>query len=39
MVEDIFLNHFKTSEKKNIIGFFGDAIQNIYPYTDGNLDA
>lgn len=39
MVVEIFLTHFKTSERKNIIGFFGDAMQNIYPNTVGNLDA
>lgn len=37
-VVDIFLTHFKKSERKNIIGFFGDAMQNIYPDTVGNLD-
>ncbi|ARN77037.1 DNA/RNA helicase [Nonlabens spongiae] len=39
MVVKTFLTHFKTSERKNIIGFFGDAMQNIYPNTVGNLDA
>nr|BFF38436.1 AAA family ATPase [Tenacibaculum mesophilum] len=39
MVIETFLTHFKTSERKNIIGFFGDAMQNIYPNTVGNLDA
>jgi len=39
MVVETFLTHFKTSERKNIIGFFGDAMQNIYPNTVGNLDA
>lgn len=39
MVVETFLTHFKTSERKNIIGFFGDAMQNIYPDTVGNLDA
>lgn len=38
MVVETFLTHFKTSERKNIIGFFGDAMQNIYPNTVGNLD-
>lgn len=38
MVVETFLTHFKKSERKNIIGFFGDAMQNIYPETVGNLD-
>jgi DNA helicase-2/ATP-dependent DNA helicase PcrA len=37
-VVDIFLTHFKNSEKKNIIGFFGDAMQSIYENGIGNLD-
>lgn len=37
-VVDIFLNHFKKSDKKNIIGFFGDAMQSIYDDGIGNLD-
>jgi DNA helicase-2/ATP-dependent DNA helicase PcrA len=37
-VIDILLNHFKKSKKKNIIGFFGDAMQSIYDDTIGNLD-
>lgn len=37
-VVDIFLNHFKKSEKKNLIGFFGDAMQSIYDDGIGNLD-
>ena len=37
-VVEIFLNHFKTSNKKNIIGFFGDAMQSIYDDGIGNLD-
>ncbi len=37
-VVDIFLNNFKKSEKKNIIGFFGDAMQSIYEDGIGNLD-
>ncbi|WZL88758.1 UvrD-helicase domain-containing protein [Salinimicrobium sp. 3283s] len=37
-VVDIFLTHFKKSERKNIIGFFGDAMQTIYPDGIGNLD-
>jgi len=38
VVVDIFLNHFKKSEKNNIIGFFGDAMQSIYDDGIGNLD-
>lgn len=38
MVVDIFLNHFKKSKKKSIIGFFGDAMQSIYDDGIGNLD-
>jgi len=37
-VVDIFLNHFKKSEKKNLVGFFGDAMQSIYDDGIGNLD-
>ncbi|WP_394664933.1 UvrD-helicase domain-containing protein [uncultured Chryseobacterium sp.] len=37
-VVDIFLTHFKNSNKKNIIGFFGDAMQSIYEDGIGNLD-
>lgn len=37
-VVDIFLIHFKKSERKNIIGFFGDAMQSIYEDGVGNLD-
>ena len=37
-VVDIFLTHFKKSERKNIIGFFGDAMQSIYDDGIGNLD-
>ncbi|WP_179007062.1 ATP-dependent helicase [Winogradskyella forsetii] len=39
LVIEIFLEHFKLSDKKNIIGFFGDAMQCIYDNTVGNLDA
>ena len=38
LVVQIFLNHFKQSEKKNLIGFFGDAMQSIYEDSIGNLD-
>jgi len=37
-VVDIFLNHFRKSEKQNLIGFFGDAMQSIYDDGIGNLD-
>jgi DNA helicase-2/ATP-dependent DNA helicase PcrA len=39
LVIDIFLNYFKKSRKRNIIGFFGDAMQSIYEDGIGNLDA
>lgn len=38
VVVDVFLNHFKKSEKKNLVGFFGDAMQSIYDDGIGNLD-
>jgi DNA helicase-2/ATP-dependent DNA helicase PcrA len=37
-VVEIFLTHFTKSKKKNIIGFFGDAMQSIYDDGIGNLD-
>jgi DNA helicase-2/ATP-dependent DNA helicase PcrA len=37
-VVEIFLTHFKQSSKKNIVGFFGDAMQSIYDDGIGNLD-
>lgn len=37
-VVEIFLTHFKKSERTNIIGFFGDAMQSIYEDGIGNLD-
>ena len=37
-VVETFLIHFKKSERKNIIGFFGDAMQSIYEDGIGNLD-
>lgn len=37
-VVEAFLIHFKKSERKNIIGFFGDAMQSIYEDGIGNLD-
>jgi DNA helicase II / ATP-dependent DNA helicase PcrA len=33
-----FLTHFKKSKRKNIIGFFGDAMQSIYDDGIRNLD-
>lgn len=38
LVIEIFLEHFELSCKKNIVGFFGDAMQCIYDNTVGNLD-
>lgn len=35
----IFLEHFLLNPKKNIIGFFGDAMQSIYDDGIGNLEA
>ena len=37
-VVEIFLVHLQKSSRKNIIGFFGDAMQAIYPDGIGNLD-
>lgn len=37
-VVEIFLIHFKKSERKNIIGFFGDAMQSIYDHGIRDLD-
>lgn len=37
-VVDTFLIHFKKSKRKNIIGFFGDAMQSIYDDGIRNLD-
>lgn len=37
-VVDTFLTHFQKSERTNIIGFFGDAMQSIYDDGIGNLD-
>lgn len=34
----ILLEHFKLTEKRNIIGFFGDAMQSIYDKRIGRLD-
>jgi DNA helicase-2/ATP-dependent DNA helicase PcrA len=37
LVIEILLIHFKQSKKKNIIGFFGDAMQSIYDDGIGDL--
>lgn len=37
-VIDILLNQLEKSKKANIVGFFGDAMQSIYPDSIGNLD-
>ena len=37
-VVEILLDHLKRSKKKNIVGFFGDAMQSIYDDGIGNLD-
>jgi DNA helicase-2/ATP-dependent DNA helicase PcrA len=37
-VIEIFLKHFKNSQKKNVIGFFGDVMQSIYDEGIGNID-
>lgn len=37
-VVEIFLTHLKQSEKVNIIGFFGDAMQSIYDDGIGDLN-
>ena len=39
IVVDIFLLHLRQSGRKNIIGFFGDAMQAIYEDGIGDLDA
>lgn len=38
MVVEIFLEHLKQSEKKNVIGFFGDSMQSIYDEGIGDLN-
>jgi len=38
-VVEIFLLHLKQSNKKNIVGFFGDAMQAIYENGIGDLKA
>lgn len=37
-VVQILLEHFKQTPKRNIVGFFGDAMQSIYNKRIGNLD-
>jgi len=37
-IVDIFLLHFKQSQKRNIVGFFGDSMQAIYEDGVGDLD-
>lgn len=39
LVVEIFLTHLKQSRRKNIIGFFGDAMQSIYDEGIGDLNA
>jgi DNA helicase-2/ATP-dependent DNA helicase PcrA len=34
----ILLEHFKLTVKRNVVGFFGDAMQSIYDDTIANLD-
>lgn len=38
LVTDIFLNHLQQSNKKNVIGFFGDSMQSIYDSGVGDLN-
>ncbi len=37
-VVKILLEHLKTNPKPGVVGFFGDAMQAIYPGTVGNID-
>lgn len=37
-VVELLLVHLQQSKKKNVIGFFGDAMQSIYDEGVGNLD-
>ncbi|MFD1926463.1 UvrD-helicase domain-containing protein [Sporosarcina siberiensis] len=39
LVVDIFLNHLKKGNGKNIVGFFGDAMQSIYDSGIGDLQS
>lgn len=38
LVVDILLEQLSRNKKRNIVGFFGDAMQSIYEYGVGNLD-
>ena len=38
-VVKILLEHLKTNPKPCVVGFFGDAMQAIYPGSVGNIDA
>lgn len=38
LVVDILLNQLSSSNKRNVVGFFGDAMQSIYDEGIGNLD-
>ncbi len=38
LVDDILLKHLEQSDKKNVIGFFGDSMQSIYDDGVGNLN-
>ncbi|WP_044871738.1 ATP-dependent helicase [Pseudomonas sp. LFM046] len=38
LVVDILLEHLSCNKKRNIVGFFGDAMQSIYDEGIGNLD-
>ncbi|MDB5152297.1 MAG: helicase, superfamily [Mucilaginibacter sp.] len=37
LVVELLLSHLQNSNKKNVIGFFGDAMQAIYPDGVGDL--
>ncbi len=37
-VVEIFLEHLSQTQKKSVIGFFGDAMQSIYPDGVGELN-
>jgi len=38
LIVETLLDYLEKSTKKNVIGFFGDAMQSIYPGSVGNLD-
>lgn len=38
LVAEILLRHLKQSQKKNVVGFFGDSMQSIYDDGVGNLN-